>query len=89
MANSKPRGNGQFEQSIAVRFPVIIGAARGGGGLLASTDTFAWALGAAASGYLVLQAQQRAHCVGVAHRVAPPVIIEVHENIPLLRLPFP
>ena len=48
-----------------------------------------WALGAAASGYLVLQAQQRAHCGGVAHRVAPPVIIEVHENIPLLRLPFP
>jgi hypothetical protein len=39
--------------------------------------------------YLVLQAKQRAHCAGVAHRVAPEIIIEVDENIQLLRLPFP
>jgi hypothetical protein len=39
--------------------------------------------------YLVLQAKQRAHCAGVAHRVAPRIIIEVDENIQLLRLPFP
>src|ERR1035437_9895181 len=36
-----------------------------------------------------LQAKQRAHCAGVAHRVAPEIIIEVDENIQLLRLPFP
>src|SRR5664279_3326245 len=39
--------------------------------------------------YLVLQAKQRAYCAGVAHRVAPEIIIKVDENIQLLRLPFP